>query len=94
VTCTDQVIRAGSTGTVHAILGVDVQFVVTAFDDLRRTWAWDALLPLGIRLHLEHTVTDLGAGVTSTGLQVRGPLPVVLGYLPVARVALGRLLRP
>lgn len=94
VSCSDRVIRKGSTGTVHAVLGVQVQFVVTEFDEQRRTWAWDALLPLGIRLQLEHSVSELGPGGTSTGLRVRGPLPVVLGYLPVARLALSRLLRP
>jgi hypothetical protein len=97
VSCADRVIRTGSTGTVHAVLGVQVRFEVTRFDDLQRTWAWDAMLPLGIRLHLEHSVMELdasGPDRSSTGLRVSGPLPIVLGYLPVARLALGRLLRP
>ena len=92
VDCADEVLRLGSVGTVHAVLGVSVPFVVTEFDAERRRWAWTATLPLGIRLRLRHSVDGSGSGST-TGLRVRGPAPIVIGYLPVARLALIRLVR-
>ena len=44
----------------------------------------------GVRLVLHHTVAAAGTG-TRTGLTVAGFAPAVLGYLPLARVALRRL---
>jgi len=93
VECCDDVLRTGSVGVVHALLGVKVPFEVTEFDDERRTWSFTARLPLSVRLHLTHTVQDAGTGCR-TGLVVRGPAPVVVGYLPVARLALFRLVLP
>jgi hypothetical protein len=82
-------IAPGVTGTVHGPLGVRVAFVVTAVDEAARTWAWDvALGPL--HLHLRHGVEDDGA----TWLTVDGPAPVLAAYLPVARIALQRLVTP
>lgn len=79
-------IAPGATGTVHGPLGVRVAFVVTAVDEAARTWAWDvALGPL--RLHLRHGVEADGG----TWLTVDGPAWVLAGYLPVARIALQRL---
>ncbi len=93
VDCDDEVIRTGSTGVVHALLGVDVPFEVTSFDDPGMRWVWTARLPLAIRLHLTHVVEAMPTG-SRTVLSVTGPLPVVLGYLPLARLAIGRLVRP
>ena len=60
-----------------------------AVDEAAREWAWEARLgPL--RLRLEHGVTAHLAG-SSTWLRVHGPLPVILVYAPIARIALGRL---
>jgi hypothetical protein len=82
-------IAPGVTGTVHGPLGVRVAFVVTAVDEAARTWAWDVTLgPL--RLRLRHGVEDGGA----TWLTVDGPALVVAAYLPVARIALQRLVTP
>ena len=36
---------------------------------------------------------DAGAPATRTTLEITGPAPIVLGYLPIARIALGRLVR-
>ena len=41
---------------------------------------------------LDHGVEPAGTG-TRTTLAVDGPAPVVLAYVPLARVALGRLVR-
>ncbi len=60
-----------------------------AVDEAAREWTWEARLgPL--RLRLEHGVTAHPAG-SATWLRVHGPLPVIMGYAPVARIALGRL---
>ena len=82
-------IAAGVTGTVHGPLGLRVEFVVTEVDEAARTWAWDVTAgPL--TLHLRHGV-EAHPGGTSTWLTVRGPAPVLAAYLPVARIALHRL---
>ncbi len=94
VDCADEVIGAGTTGVVHAVLGVRVRFEVTEVDDLAMRWAWTVHLPLRLRLRLRHWVDPAPGGGSRTGLLITGPAPVVLGYLPVARLALTRLVRP
>jgi hypothetical protein len=92
VTCSSPRIRTGSTGRVHAILGVGVDFVVDSVDETARTWVWRVRKgPLA--LHLTHRVVREGEGSRTT-LEMAGPLPVLLGYAPLARLALGRLVRP
>lgn len=78
---------AGARGTVRGPLGLPVPYRVDDVDGPRR-WSWTVL---GF-LRLTHTVEPAGTG-TRTGLVVTGPAPVVLGYLPLARLALGRLVR-
>ena len=93
VECADDAIAEGTTGVVHAVLGVSVPFRVTEVDSDAMRWSWIARLPLGVELRLTHTVDDVAFG-TTTGLVVTGPAPVVLGYLPVATLALRKLVRP
>jgi len=86
-------LAAGGTGTVRAGLlhrpTLGVPFRVLAVDEAAREWTWEARLgPL--RLRLEHGVLARFEG-SSTWLRVHGPLPVILAYAPVARIALGRL---
>ncbi len=92
VECADEVIRASTTGVVHAIRGVQIPFQIAAVDYEAMSWSWTAELPLGITLRLVHTVEAVPGG-SWTGLDVIGFLPIVLGYLPLARLALGRLVR-
>jgi hypothetical protein len=85
---------AGGTGTVRAGLlpwpTLGVPFRVLEVDEVAMQWSWEARIgPL--RLRLEHGVTSHLTG-SSTWLRVHGPLPLVLAYAPLARVALGRLL--
>jgi hypothetical protein len=90
-------LAAGTSGRVLGPVGASVDFTVDVFDDQARRWAWTvrpraALLP-GVplpTLRLEHGVDAAGTG-THTWLRVQGPLPLVAGYLPVARLALHRL---
>lgn len=82
-------LRTGLTGVVRPLVGPGVRFVVEDVDEAARTWAWRVRLgPVGlVRMHLVHGVEPDG----STWLRVTGLLPVVAGYLPLARFALGRL---
>ncbi len=93
VECADAVIRTGSTGTVLAApraLGLRIPFEVVEVDPDAMRWTWIATLPIGVRLRLEHTVTAVGTG-SRTGIRVSGPAPIVLGYVPLAVLALRRL---
>jgi len=93
VECADPELRAGSRGRVHGPPGLAVDFLVSEVDVEARTWAWQVrVLLLGVRLRLRHGVLCARPG-TSTWLLVSGPAPVVLAYAPLARWALGRLVR-
>ncbi|HEV7203072.1 MAG TPA: hypothetical protein VGN18_00610 [Jatrophihabitans sp.] len=83
-------IAPGVTGRVHGpVPGVFVDFVVDAVDELARRWSW--MVRRGpLTLRLEHGVRARATG-TTTSLRVDGPMPVVLGYAPVAHLALRRL---
>lgn len=86
----------GTTGTVRAGLlprpTLPVPFTVEHVDEARREWTWRAHLG-PVTLHLDHGVVARGSG-SGTWLRVSGPAVVVLPYLPVARLALGRLVSP
>lgn len=88
-----QRLAEGGTGTVRAGLlhlpTLGILCRVLAVDESAREWAWEARFG-SIRLQLEHGVSEHLAG-SSTWLRVHGPLPVILLYAPVARIALGRL---
>ena len=80
----------GLAGVVHAIARVDVPFEVTAVDAAAHDWSWTVRV-LGVTLRMRHTLEAHGGGARA-GLVIEGPPPVVLGYAPVARIALRRLL--
>ncbi len=94
-TTTDR-LRPGTTGVVHAGLlsrpTLPLRFTVLDVDEDKREWSWRVRAGL-LSLRLEHGVTAHLTG-SSTWLRVHGPLPVVLAYAPVARLALGRLVAP
>jgi hypothetical protein len=85
-------IAPGATGTVRGPLGLPVRFTISEVDESARRWAWDVRVG-PVRMHLRHGVEPDPRGA-ATWLVIRGPAPVVAAYLPVARVALGRLVRP
>jgi hypothetical protein len=85
-------LRSDSAGVVHGPIGVRVGFTVLRVDQAERRWAWRAGLG-PIRLTLEHRVFGTVDGAT-TELVIIGPALVVLGYLPLAQLALQRLVRP
>jgi hypothetical protein len=79
------VVRAGVTS--RPTLGIP--FTILEVDEEARQWSWRAQIG-PVELRLEHGVTPHEGGA-STWLRVHGPLPVVLGYAPVAWLALTRL---
>lgn len=82
----------GVPGRVLGPFGVAVPFVVEDVDEAARRWSWRvAVGPLRVRLL--HWVTEAPGGGTMTGLRLSGPAPLVLGYVPAARLALRRLVR-
>jgi len=87
----DPTIATGGRGTVHGPCGVGVAFEILAVDHETRCWAWRVSVA-GVTLVLGHDVLAQGSG-TRTRLDITGPAPVVIGYVPVARIALGRLVR-
>lgn len=94
VDCDDETLTGASRGRVHGPPGVAVDFEVTALDQATMTWAWQVrLLVVGVSLGLHHGVQAHPEG-SRTWLRLDGPAPVVLGYAPVARWALGRLVSP
>ena len=86
-----------SHGQVLGPLGLKVDVRVLRVDEPSRTWAWRAKVG-PVRLRLEHAVLPStaasSAGGTTTSLTIHGFTPVVLGYLPLAYLALGKLVTP
>ncbi|WP_318216602.1 SRPBCC family protein [Streptomyces sp. SCL15-6] len=79
-------------GTVESFGGLRIPFVIESVDHQHRTWSWRVRLgPVRLRLH--HAVRPDARG-SSTGLVLHGPMPVLAGYAPLARLALRRLVRP
>lgn len=83
---------AGLRGRVVGPLGVSVDFTVLSVDDAARRWSWQ-VRRWPVTLVLEHSVEPHGTG-TRAGLTLKGPLPVLAGYAPVAWYALHRLVLP
>lgn len=84
-------LSAGITGRVLGPMGVSADFTVASFDDRGRRWTWSVTpRPLGPNIQMTHGVDSRGDG-SETWLELTGPLLVVLGYAPVARLALHRL---
>lgn len=91
VQCADEVVAAGSRGTVRGPALIRVPFVVESVDLEARRWTWRAGVgPLGVRM--EHGVEDTGDGVRAWA-RIHLPAVVALPYAPIARIALRRLVR-
>ena len=85
-------IAPGVTGRVFGPLWVSVDFVIERVEDSARTWSWRVHRgPIALRL--THAVVATTTGCTAS-LSIEGPLPLVVGYAPLARFALTRLVRP
>jgi hypothetical protein len=91
----DAVVRAGTTGRVTGAGGVVAVFHVDAVDDVARTWSW-SVRSGPLRVAFDHGVDPAPRRSGHTGgstawLVTRAPWPVAIGYAPVARLSLGRL---
>ena len=91
----DAVISPGTTGRVTGVGGVVAVFRIDAVDDTLRTWSW-SVRSGPLRVSFDHGVDPAhprsGSLGGSTGWLVTHALwPVALGYAPLARLALGRL---
>ena len=77
-------------------LSIACSLVKTAVDEAARTWSWSvACGPL--RLSFEHGVDEAQPGLgerSEAWVVVLGAWPVVIGYAPIARHALARLVAP
>ncbi|MGZ8613297.1 MAG: SRPBCC family protein [Actinomycetota bacterium] len=78
-------IERGMRGAVYGFFGAKARFEVTALDEAARRWTWKVRAG-PVRLTIDHEVGDGEAVVV-----IDGPAPFVLAYIPVARLALGRL---
>jgi polyketide cyclase/dehydrase/lipid transport protein len=82
-------IALGVSGRVHVVGGLRLPFAITAHDEQARTWSWVVRLgPVAMTLNHEVHAEPQGSG---TVLVMEGPDPVLLGYAPLAWVALRRL---
>ncbi len=79
---------AGTAGVVRGPCALAVPFRIVELGDDH--WSWRVHPPVVGELTLRHAVTASGDG-TRTTLDVDGPAVLVLGYLPLAGLALRRL---
>jgi hypothetical protein len=87
----DESVAAGSSGTVHGPAGVRVVFAVTEVDAPARRWSWRVRVGF-VELLMAHGVDPRHGSTGSTAwVRITGPLPIVAGYAPLARLALRRL---
>ena len=94
----DAVVRPGTTGRVTGVGGVVAVFRVDAVDHDARRWTW-SVRSGPLRLSFDHGVDAAEPGSGHPGgstawLVTRALWPVAVGYAPVARIALGRLVTP
>lgn len=91
-TATTEVIGEGTKGRVVVLGVLRMRFVVTGVDHAARRWAWRVRCgPLVVKLYHDITPSTLSPGGSTTHVQMTGPRPLVLGYVPLMRWALHRL---
>jgi hypothetical protein len=88
----DRTVQPGDRGEVVGPAGVRVAVVVTDVDGAARRWSWRVRVG-ALTLQGDHGVDAAGPRGCCAWMRLRGPLPVVVGYAPLARLALGRLVR-
>ena len=90
--------RPGTTGRVTGVGGVVAVFRIDAVDHEARTWSW-SVRSGPLRLSFDHGVDPAAPGAGPVGgstawLVTHALWPVAVGYAPLARLALGRLVAP
>lgn len=82
------VIVPGTAGRVRG-LGLAARFRIDSLDEETHTWAWTVQVgPL--RVTFDHGVDGEQDGSTAW-VVIHAPWPIAVGYAPIARYALGRL---
>lgn len=84
-------VTPGTFGRVYAYGGFSMPFSIDAVDEQARTWDWSVYLG-SLRIELQHGVETKGSR-TAAWASIGLPLPLALGYAPVATLALRRLVR-
>jgi hypothetical protein len=88
------VVQPGTTGRVTGVGGLVAVFRIDAVDHEARTWSW-SVRSGPLRLSFDHGVEPAEGDSGSTAWLVTHALwPVAVGYAPLARLALGRLVTP
>lgn len=88
----DGPVAVGERGEVLGPAGMRVPFEVTASDAEQHRWAWRVRAGVVV-LDMCHGVHLLDDGRCCVWVRISGPAPVVVGYLPLARLALHRLVQ-
>ncbi len=83
-------LSTGLTGTVLVLGTLRVPFAIGSVDHEQRVWEWDVSLA-SRQIWMRHEVLERAGGGSVTTLTVAGPMPLVIGYPEVARLALSRL---
>jgi hypothetical protein len=94
----DAVVRPGTSGRVTGVGGVVAHFRIDAVDHSARTWSW-SVRSGPLRLSFDHGVDVVPPGTGPAGgctawLVTHALWPVTIGYAPLARLALHRLVAP
>jgi hypothetical protein len=94
----ENVVQPGTTGRVTGVGGVVAVFRIEAVDHEARTWSW-SVRSGPLRLSFDHGVDPgesgpFGAGGSTAWLVTYALWPVALGYTPLAKLALDRLVTP
>ena len=79
----------GTRGTVHGPWPTRIPFVIRSVDAVAREWSWRVGLgPLGVVM--DHGVDQAGTG-SQAWVRIHAPALLVAPYVPIARLALRRL---
>lgn len=89
VTASAERLGVGVTGRVYLPGGLGLPFTVTAVNAQARSWSWVVRLGL-VKLTMNHEVHAHTRG-SATSLVLEGPDVVLLAYVPLAWVALHKL---
>ena len=90
-------ITPGTSGRIRGTARVRLDFTIDDVDAKARCWSWSVWIPSPIdaagfrlRVAMDHGVEPAGAG-SRAWVRLHLPTPVALVYVPVARLALRRL---
>ena len=92
----ESVVTPGTMGRVKGVGGVTAHFRIEAVDEKSHTWAW-SVRSGPLHIFFEHGVLACppgGGQVSEAWLVTHALWPVAIGYTPIARFSLRRLVTP